>query len=164
MITDDHVARLRRGRRAGAARRRPAGRLTCSQWQPELEYLRACPLGSVPPGPHPRARPAGYYPERPRNKQQYLRCRRCLHRCHVGDSIMMMAISVPAACQWCNKGICSSRCGLAAMQRGYRHRLHRRYSSCSSCLSLGRIIVSPSVPAATVAQTKNIQAVTLAGS
>ena len=31
-------------------------------------------LGSVPPGPHPRARPPGYNPERPKNKQQYLRC------------------------------------------------------------------------------------------
>ena len=26
------------------------------------EYLPACPLGSVPPGPHPRARPAIYIP------------------------------------------------------------------------------------------------------
>ena len=33
------------------------------------------PLGSrVPPGPHPMARPPGYNPERPKNKQQYLRC------------------------------------------------------------------------------------------
>ena len=33
-----------------------------------------------------------------------------------------------------NKSPCSSRCGLAAMQRGYSHRLHRSYC----CLFLGR--------------------------
>ena len=33
-----------------------------------------------------------------------------------------------------NKSSCSSRCGLAALQRGHRHRLHRRYC----CLFFGR--------------------------
>ena len=54
-------------------RQRPAG------WR--LEYLRASPLGSVPPGPHPRARPPGYNPRASGpKKNQYLRCRRW--RCH----------------------------------------------------------------------------------
>ena len=33
-----------------------------------------------------------------------------------------------------NKSPCSSRCGLAALQRGHRHRVHRRYC----CLFFGR--------------------------
>ena len=59
--------------------------------QRQLEYLRACPPGSVPPGPHPRA--SGYNPEPPRSKQPCLRCRRW--RCHV--CVRAMAMSQAAA-------------------------------------------------------------------
>ena len=69
-----------------------------------------------------------------------------------------------------NKSPCSSHCGLAALQRGHRHRLHRRYC----CLFFGRSglddYILAAVPSGAAQEARypagtlgDIQAVTLTG-
>ena len=103
-------------------------------------YRRACSLGSMPPGPHPRAlaRPQGYNPERPGNKQQYLRCRRWRCPCR--------SAAWPPGRSERNKGICSFFCWLCSLFSGRRRNSILSYAPDHLTFSPQRFLTAAILP------------------